>query len=96
MRRVRAFACVIAVVVVAACAPGEPDEPSGDVAGDQQPPTSDQQPPASDQQPPASDQQPPGPEGREAPDFTLDLADGSTFTLSAEQRATFLVFWAEW
>jgi type IV pilus biogenesis protein CpaD/CtpE len=31
-----------------------------------------------------------------APDFTLALADGGEFRLSAEQRATFLVFWAEW
>lgn len=35
-------------------------------------------------------------EGPEAPEFTLDLADGSEFVLSAEDRATFLVFWAEW
>lgn len=35
-------------------------------------------------------------EGPAAPDFTLALADGSEFVLSAEQRTTFLVFWAEW
>jgi len=31
-----------------------------------------------------------------APDFSLDLADGTTFTLSAEQKPVYLVFWAEW
>lgn len=35
-------------------------------------------------------------EGPEAPGFTLELADGSEFVLSAEDRVTFLVFWAEW
>jgi hypothetical protein len=31
-----------------------------------------------------------------APDFTLQLGDGSDFVLSAEQKPVFLVFWAEW
>jgi hypothetical protein len=31
-----------------------------------------------------------------APDFTLQLGDGGTFTLSAETRPVFMVFWAEW
>ncbi len=31
-----------------------------------------------------------------APDFTLDLADGTTFTLSEAGRPVYLVFWAEW
>lgn len=31
-----------------------------------------------------------------APDFSLALGDGSTFTLSEEARPVFLVFWAEW
>lgn len=35
--------------------------------------------------------------GREyAPDFTLDLADGTTFTLSEAAQPVYLVFWAEW
>lgn len=35
--------------------------------------------------------------GREyAPDFTLDLANGTTFTLSEAGRPVYLVFWAEW
>lgn len=31
-----------------------------------------------------------------APDFTLALADGTTFTLSDAGRPVYLVFWAEW
>lgn len=31
-----------------------------------------------------------------APDFTLALADGTTFRLYGEARPVYLVFWAEW
>ena len=31
-----------------------------------------------------------------APDFTLQLADGGEFTLSAGAKPVYLVFWAEW
>jgi len=34
--------------------------------------------------------------GEAAPDFTLALGDGSTFTLSETDRPVYLVFWAEW
>ncbi len=37
-----------------------------------------------------------GPDGPAAPDFTMALADGSSFTLSAEQKPVYMVFWAEW
>lgn len=33
---------------------------------------------------------------RQAPDFSLELGDGGTFTLSEETRPVFMVFWAEW
>lgn len=36
------------------------------------------------------------PEGRDAPDFTLALSEGGSFTLSEEHRPVFLLFWAEW
>ena len=36
------------------------------------------------------------PAGDPAPDFSLELGDGSTFVLSAEQKPLFMVFWAEW
>jgi len=35
-------------------------------------------------------------EGPAAPDFAFALADGSSFTLSDEQKPVYLVFWAEW
>lgn len=31
-----------------------------------------------------------------APDFELTLGEGGTFSLSAEQKPVYLVFWAEW
>lgn len=31
-----------------------------------------------------------------APDFTLALGNGGTFTLAEESRPVFMVFWAEW
>jgi hypothetical protein len=35
--------------------------------------------------------------GREkAPDFTLELGKGGTFTLSEGAKPVYLVFWAEW
>lgn len=38
----------------------------------------------------------PRPEGEEAPDFTLALGQGGEFTLSAERKPVYMVFWAEW
>jgi len=35
-------------------------------------------------------------DGPPAPDFILALADGTEFTLSAEQKPVYMVFWAEW
>ncbi|MGF1617417.1 MAG: hypothetical protein ACFCU2_06360 [Acidimicrobiia bacterium] len=31
-----------------------------------------------------------------APDFTLELGDGGSYTLSDGARPVYLVFWAEW
>ena len=31
-----------------------------------------------------------------APDFTLQLGEGGSYTLSAGERPVYLVFWAEW
>lgn len=38
----------------------------------------------------------PGHDREYAPEFTLDLADGTSFTLSEAGRPVYLVFWAEW
>ena len=36
------------------------------------------------------------PEGLDAPDFTLALGDGSSFTLSEESQPVYMIFWADW
>ena len=36
------------------------------------------------------------PEGPEAPNFTLALASGDSFTLSDETKPVYMIFWAEW
>ena len=36
------------------------------------------------------------PEGDPAPDFTVALGEGGSFTLSEEQKPVYMVFWAEW
>jgi hypothetical protein len=35
-------------------------------------------------------------DGPPAPDFTLALETGGDFTLSAEEKPVYMVFWAEW
>lgn len=35
-------------------------------------------------------------DGPPAPDFTLALETGGEFTLSAEEKPVYMVFWAEW
>ena len=36
------------------------------------------------------------PEGPEAPNFTLALASGDSFTLYDEAKPVYMIFWAEW
>lgn len=42
------------------------------------------------------DASPSGVDGPTAPDFSLVLSDGSTFTLSEGAKPVYMVFWAEW
>jgi len=42
------------------------------------------------------DAAPSGVDGPAAPDFSLVLNDGSTFTLSEGSKPVYMVFWAEW
>lgn len=44
----------------------------------------------------SSDRPAPDPSRQLAPDFSLELANGSTFVLSEETRPVYMVFWAEW
>jgi len=36
------------------------------------------------------------PDGPVAPDFTMALADGGTFTLSEQMKPVYMIFWADW
>ena len=36
------------------------------------------------------------PDGPPAPDFTMALADGGTFTLSEQAMPVYMIFWADW
>ena len=36
------------------------------------------------------------PEGPDAPDFTMALGDGGSFTLSEEAKPVYMIFWADW
>jgi hypothetical protein len=36
------------------------------------------------------------PEGPAAPDFTMALANGDTFTLSEQATPVYMIFWADW
>ena len=65
--------------------------PEATAAGSVTPdPTADLAPATSDGSAPS------GVEGPVAPDFSLVLADGSTFTLSEGTKPVYMVFWAEW
>ena len=51
---------------------------------------------ASPEGPAETTPRPPVPDGPAAPDFTLALGDGRSFTLSDEAQPVFMIFWAEW
>jgi hypothetical protein len=101
--------CVLALTVAAACAPAEPDSAGTTPAAG--PDTATTTEPASTTgqgtagavttTAPVSREDPvtrpePDPNRPLAPDFSLVLADGATYTLSEEVRPVYLVFWAEW
>jgi len=98
--RVAALACL--ALVVSACAGGaSPVSPTGSqldpaatTAGRTETPQQSETPATGD----ASAVERPAPDpGRPiAPDFSLELADGSSFRLSQETQPIFMVFWAEW
>ncbi|HEX9864712.1 MAG TPA: hypothetical protein VGC03_07115 [Acidimicrobiia bacterium] len=78
------------VLLVAACSEGS--------GGESEPTISDQTPTtvvettatvSPGTSPPSSDRQ-------AAPDFTLQLGDGGSYTLSEGAKPVYLVFWAEW
>lgn len=111
MRRLMIVLFALAVVA-AACGTEQTDTPvddepisttTTDIAetGDESTPDTTAAPEAvvADEEPvPSISSAPPPPavDGPPAPDFTIALADGSSFTLSAEEKPVYMVFWAEW
>ena len=84
-------------------APAAPETPEPAVAAEQ--PSGDAQAPSGSgsdsSDAPGQDDSPataaaPSFDGPPAVDFELTLGDGSTFTLAAEQKPVYMVFWAEW
>jgi hypothetical protein len=63
------------------------------------PPTTDP-PPANEAAQPATTEPSAAPaipdDAIDAPDFTLLLGDGTSYTLSEDPKPVYLVFWAEW
>lgn len=106
--RAAALACL--ALVVSACAggaaPASPTTSQADpsdlspvtTVGEAPPETASPAPtdPAPTTDASSSERPPPDPDRPIAPDFSLELADGSTFVLSQETRPVFMVFWAEW
>ena len=104
----RKFLLAVALaLIVASCGGTESDlnqttAPAGDVAtapSDDSAPTSASATTGDDS--PAGDNVTeadvtPSFDGPPAPDFELALSDGSNFSLSAEQKPVYVVFWAEW
>lgn len=98
MKRV---ALVVALMIVAAACASSPSTGTADGNADVSPTTVPDATAGTGAQgsAPAPDEfvdlsQPP--EGPLAPDFTMALASGESFTLSAEQKALYMIFWAEW
>lgn len=77
------------VVLVAACSEGSGGEPEPTISD--QTPTTVVETTATliPGKQPSSDRQ-------AAPDFTLQLGDGGSYTLSEGAKPVYLVFWAEW
>lgn len=92
-------AAVSVVLVLAACtsAPGTDDTQAADSPN--QPSTTVSQLPGGGGTPTTSEEpsQPTTTSDRPlAPDFTLELGDGGSYTLSEGSKPVYLVFWAEW
>lgn len=100
----RSVSLLVAVVFVATACGGAATDLSGEVepiagavttVSDASPTTTRSTattgPSAAEPNPPPS-----GVDGPAAPDFSLVLSDGSTFTLSEGSKPVYMVFWAEW
>jgi cytochrome oxidase Cu insertion factor (SCO1/SenC/PrrC family) len=89
MKRIVPLLLALSVVAAACASAGDDPQGAGAVA-----PSTTQAESAAPSSPDSSGGT--KPEGPEAPDFTLTLASGDSFTLSAEQKPVYMIFWAEW
>ncbi|MCL1592834.1 MAG: hypothetical protein M3132_00600 [Actinomycetia bacterium] len=101
MKRLSLFAAVM--IFATACASAAPSETTNDSqattaqtdSATEAPNTSDPaETPDASGEPQSSTAQ--TAEGPVAPDFTMPLADGGSFTLYDEQKPVYMIFWAEW
>lgn len=84
---------LVLTMVVAACGGDTSPIASGDPVPTSSTPSSE---PASPVGSDVTTTVPAEPEGPIAPDFTLALGDGGTYTLSEGEKPVYMVFWAEW
>ena len=92
-RRARSLGLVILALAAVACGasaadPFEPSDPASSIASSSNPAATSPSSVATNAT--ATDDRP------AAPDFTLVLGDGASYTLSADPKPVYLVFWAEW
>lgn len=82
---------LLAITVVAAACASAGEESAA--AGADAPPTTQAESSAATSPNPSGGAKPEGPD---APNFTLALATGDSFTLYDEQKPVYMIFWAEW
>ncbi len=96
MKRLALFLAVL--TVAAACSSTDETSPSADAESPQT--AADGSSPVRDSMSDSGSSLIPDPvippDGPLAPDFTMALADGGTFTLSEQMKPVYLIFWADW
>ena len=100
VRRLQLLLATLALVVVA-CSDAPDSAGTSQPAGSASDPATSTLPGADGTAAPDTTESTETPEGTTsdrplAPDFTLELGDGGSFTLSEGEKPVYLVFWAEW
>ena len=97
MKRLALFLAVL--TVAAACSSANSEQPTAD-SQTTQAATDDGSSPVRDSMSDSGSSLIPDPvippDGPLAPDFTMALAGGGTFTLSEQMKPVYLIFWADW
>lgn len=88
-------------LVLAACSPGSGTEPTVSDTADSATSSTTESSPSSQPDPEGTTTTESGEttttsDRERAPDFTLALGEGGTYTLSEGTKPVFMVFWAEW